>query len=647
MQRKWIEIVVLGVLMATPAFAGNEAAKPIPPAAPAKKAGKSLAADAAKKETATPGNREGGKSETAPPREASPVELEIQQLRDLLLEQARELEAQRAAMHEQQQRVAALEEQLRAGHAAPAASIPSSGAVTGGTNAAGVPVENPIPGLQAEVAALERAVAAQEKKASEPPTAIHIKGITLTPGGFFVAETVWRQRATSGDVNTPLTGIPFPGNSLSKVSEFNASGRQSRISLLAEGKIEHAKFTGYYETDFLGVGTTSNNRQSNSYALRQRQFWGQAALDSGWTFTGGQMWSLVTETKKGLNNRTEATPLTIDAQYTVGFSWARQFGFRVVKSLNDNKLALGFSVEGSQTTFGGRGLPAGTFFINAPGAGGGLFNATDGTGYTLNKAPDFVIKAAWDPGWGHYELFGLVSVFRARVFPCGGIGASATCPVDGSTGPSVVGAFNDSRTGGGIGVNLRAPVFGKWGDVGVHFLGGSGIGRYGTAQLADVTARPNATLATNGALALIRGGQALGTVELHPTPKLDIYFNGGVEYASRTWFDTSSGTTISSVGYGSPFFNNSGCSTEVVPGNQNTPGAGGTCNGDLKDLFEGTIGFWHRFYKGPKGTLQWGLQYSYLKKNAWSGNNNAPTAVGVKPTAIENMFFTSFRYYLP
>ena len=36
------------------------------------------------------------------------------------------------------------------------------------------------------------------------------------------------------------------------------------------------------------------------------------------------MWSLVTETKKGVDNRTEALPMTIDPQYTVGFSWARQ-----------------------------------------------------------------------------------------------------------------------------------------------------------------------------------------------------------------------------------------------------------------------------------------------------------------------------------
>jgi len=58
----------------------------------------------------------------------------------------------------------------------------------------------------------------------------------------------------------------------------------------------------------------------------------QAALENGFTFTAGQQWTLATETRKGLQNRTEALPMTIDAQYTAGFTWARQYGFRVVKS---------------------------------------------------------------------------------------------------------------------------------------------------------------------------------------------------------------------------------------------------------------------------------------------------------------------------
>ena len=134
--------------------------------------------------------------------------------------------------------------------------------------------------------------------------------------------------------------------------------------------------TGYFEADFLSAGVTSNNNQSNSYILRQRQAWAQAALKNGWTFTGGQMWSLVTETKVGEDNRTEALPMTIDPQYTVGFSWARQYGFRVTKNFS-NKVWAGFSVENSQETITTHGNTPTTTSSGRRAMAGGLYNAGD------------------------------------------------------------------------------------------------------------------------------------------------------------------------------------------------------------------------------------------------------------------------------
>ncbi len=168
----------------------------------------------------------------------------------------------------------------------------------------------------------------------ESPLAIHFKGVTITPGGFLAAESVYRNRALGADINTPFNSVNVPGAGQNFVSEFYGSGRQSRASMLVEGKAKDIKLTGYYEADFLSAGVTSNNNQSNSYTLRQRQVWGQASTDT-WSLTGGQMWSLVTETKKGLNIRSEALPMTIDPQYTVGFSWARQYGIRVVRNFNN------------------------------------------------------------------------------------------------------------------------------------------------------------------------------------------------------------------------------------------------------------------------------------------------------------------------
>jgi hypothetical protein len=437
--------------------------------------------------------------------------------------------------------------------------------------------------------------------------------------------------------------------------------------LLGETKIGDVKVSGYYEADFLGVGTASNNRQSNSYVLRQRQLWGQVATESGLSFTGGQMWSLATENRKGIAVRGEAIPLTVDVNYNVGFTFTRQYAMRLVKDFG-GKFALALAAEGPQTTFGGRGFSTFTtaaggvtqnFFVNAIGAGGGSFNAFDTTGYSINKAPDLIFKAAADPGFGHYEVFGILSTFRNRVYPCAVVtptpngttvivnGPALTCPA-GSTTPSAAGAFNDSRTGGGVGASFRVPLLSKKLEIGAKAVGGDGIGRYGAAQLPDLTFRPD------GTQALIRSAQGLGVIELHPSPKLDVYAYYGAEYAWRAAYGTYQTVAVTTAGgvstytssntkpggYGSPFAANATCSTEFPPTGSSTPNLG-TCAGDIRVIQEATLGFWHKIYQGSKGGLRWGVQYSYVTKSGWSG------AASFQPKAVDNMVFTSFRYYLP
>ena len=526
------------------------------------------------------------------------------------------------------------------------------------------------------------------------PTTIRFKGVNLTPGGFLAAETVNRTHSASADINTPFTGIPYNGNSLSKVSEMNLTARQSRISLLVDTKVGTAKMGGYYEADFLGAGTTSNNRQSNSYVLRQRQLFANVTLDSGLSITGGQQWSLATEDKKGIVNRQEALPMVIDPQYTVGFTWQRAYGFRVVQSFSD-KLALGFSIEGPQATIGGRGFSTYTntsatgvvttyqnFWVDAPGAGGGLYNAFDTTGYSPNKLPDFLVKLAVDPGVGHYEVFGIFSDMRDRVYPCAVVGTTANntpppatpktlgCAAQTSYTPSALGASNSSAFGGGLGASATVNIVKKV-DVGLKVVAGDGIGRYGSAQIADMTARPD------GSLALIKNLQALAKLEFHPVPKWDLYAYWGGEYSARASYfgyesvkitntpaipaygtqpnyPSISTTSISLTGiggYGSPYANNSGCSVEVPPAGTSAPGGGGSCAGDVHNINELSFGFWNRIYSGEKGRLQWGLQYSYIWKQGWSGNNTSPLISpqppGIAPKASDNMIFSSFRYYLP
>jgi len=573
---------------------------------------------------------------------------DVQELKDALAAQQRQIQQLTQRLQSRDQEVQQLQQQMN--QVQSAATQAQQNAQTAASQSA--QQEQTVTALKSDVSDLKStatnaALSLQEtqkdiKDALESPLALHYKGITITPGGFLAAETVWRAHALGSDINTPFNSIPFNGASQSNMSEFFGSGRQSRVSMLAEGKISSAKLTGYVEADFLTSGITSNNNESNSYGLRQRQAWGQAALNNGWSFTGGQMWSLATETKNGVDNRTEALPMTIDPQYNVGFTWARQYGFRVAKNFS-NRFWLAFSVEDPQTTVGGRGSST-NFLLGEQGTSGGLYNPT--ANYSFNYTPDLIAKAVFQPKNVHLEVFGVFSNFRDRIFP---LGAAST--------PSAAGAFNNSEIGGGAGANVRVSLLNKHLDAGLHFLGGDGIGRYGSAGLADVTVRPD------GVLVPIRSYQILGTLEAHAR-KLDVYVNVGAEYAGRTAFLNSSGK---GVGYGSTLFNDSGCSVETPPtattvtvttatGTTNVPVLGSTgtplsngfnpgslsnCAGDTRAVFEGTAGFWYRFYKGPKGTVQWGPQVSYISRDTWSDKT------GLQPTATEPMFLTSFRYYLP
>ncbi|HXW56925.1 MAG TPA: hypothetical protein VEJ67_14335 [Candidatus Cybelea sp.] len=635
---------------------------------------------------ATPGSKASGPAKTdaaATPTPAS-MEVELHELRDLIEMQSKQLEEQNEQLKEQQKKMQMLEEQLNAsgasragtsstGTVSPAASVASTPGVAApsvmtaavaNTPAGSGPSPSPVP-------------AAHQDMNSEEPVALHFKGVTLTPGGFMVAETVYRSKALSADVNTPFNSAPLPGSSPSNISEFNASGRQSRISMLVEGKLKDVKIGGYYEGDFLGAGSTSNNNQSNSYVFRQRQFWGQAAFNSGFTVTGGQMWSLVTQTAVGMDNRTEVTPLVIDAQYVAGFSWARQYGVRFVQNFS-NKFWLGFSVENPQITVtvhgepttttgavtipcvGDPGCPAsgtvtvGTtttytnFLLGQSGTSGGLFNPL--ANYSYNPSPDLIFKAVLEPGIGHYELFGIYSRFRDRIFPCEVASvAIASCTVI----PSAQLAFNQGYNGGGFGGNAYWSMFAKHLDFGLHGMAGNGIGRYGSAGLADATIRPD------GTIALLKNYMALGSLILHPVPKLDLYAYGGGDYAARAQYAKTVGG-IPNEGYGAIGFNNSGCYVEISPtettpagttaGAGYVPGALSNCTGDARDILEGTLGFWYRFYQGSRGRVQLGMQYSYYERNTWRGVAPAAGAPGAgigNPDTDENMWFTSLRYYLP
>jgi hypothetical protein len=461
------------------------------------------------------------------------------------------------------------------------------------------------------------------KKAIANPDVINFKGVTISPtGSFLAAETVWRQGATGGDINTPFTGVPLANSDASQLSEFYGSGRQSRIAIKAIGKLPAMTLSGYYELDWLSAGVTSNNNQSNSYTLRQRQLWADALLNSGWDFSGGQGWSLATETTAGLTRGTEILPSTIDAQYEAGFVWTRQYSFRVSKAFN-KKFFIGASAENAETLNpAGSNLPT-NVLLGSGGTGGGLYNLN--ANYSFNYAPDIIVKVALEPGWGHWELIGIQRTFRDRIYP--------------NAPSSAASAYNDKEMGAGIGGGFRAPLANKKVTIGLKGLWGQGVGRYGSSTIADVTIRPN------GQLSPLHGFSALSTIELNPTPRLNMYFNYGADYIDRDY--VLNGAT--QVGYGARSTNMSGCTVEPVSTASipaAAPIAPANCGNNNKDVQEFTAGYWYNIYNGPKGRLRQGVQYSWFERDLWSGAGGT-TNPGGGARGKDNMVWTSLRYYLP
>jgi hypothetical protein len=511
------------------------------------------------------------------------------------------------------------------------------------------------------------------------PSAIHYKGITITPVAFAAFEGVYRERSVNSDINTPFNSIPFPSANEGHTSELNFSGRQSRLGGLFQGNTGNVTLSGYFEMDFLGTGTTSNNNQSNSYVMRQRQIWGQAATKSGFTITGGQMWSLVTEMRKGTDARTEIQPQTIDPQYLVGYTWTRQPEVRLQQRFGDYKtgaFTLAMSVEQAQiTSFTANGTNPADYFFGGLGQNGGLYNAAASsvggttttctastatppvitcststaatsniTTYANNVAPDLIVKGAFDVPLFHFEAGGIARFLRDQYYPVTAYGGTASAPTYtyGSTylkhTSAAGGAFGSARAY--IGAPGSYPAL----EVAVQAMAGTGVGRYGSSQLADATLRPDETLEP------IRNYHGLFSLESHWSPKFDVFAYYGGEYAQRTVYTAPVGNLI---GYGPANLSDTGCynlpaAPSTTIGNAGSTGSlsASSCGSPTKYIEEGMIGFQYRPIVSPKwGRLQYSATYSIINRQLWAGVGSATTPVS--PRAQDSMIHVQMRYYIP
>lgn len=464
-------------------------------------------------------------------------------------------------------------------------------------------------------------------------------GITITPGGFLAAESVFRSRTTQSDINTGYGNIPFNNSPLAHTNEYRFTARQSRLALLAEGRITPAvTASGYAEFDFLGAGTTSNATDTNSYAPRIRQLY--AALDFenyGMHALAGQTWSLLTLNSKGITPRNELPPPTIDGQFIPGFTFARQATVRLTKDI-DKRWWFAIAAEEAQTTFGGAASCTGSPLTGSTGAaatpgaasppgvnvicgatGSGAGFSQYGQTYSLNHAPDVIAKVAYEGRLGEHDLHLEADAVYRDLY-------DRTNPLSGGVIVPGAGSNHDS-TGWGVGGGVAVALIPHRLDFQGNVLAGRGIGRYGAGLL------PDATFNANGSLHPIGEVQGMGGFTYHATPALDLYAFGGIEREQPAYFQTGTAADGSATyfGYGSPTAVNTGCGIE-----------NGTCAGNTQSLWQVTGGFWDKLYKGSFGEVRAGIQYSFTQRQLFQSQT---AGVTYQPKADEHMVFTSLRYY--
>jgi hypothetical protein len=447
--------------------------------------------------------------------------------------------------------------------------------------------------------------------------------VTVTIGGFLASEGVYRSRNENTDIGSSFSGVPFSSSPYGHLSETRFTARQSRLTIMATGDVDSdTHLTFWNEMDFLGAAQTANSNESNSYNLRIRNMYTTIDWDSlGLQLLAGQNWSLATANTKGITPRNELVPTTIDAQYVVGFVWARQPQIRVTKNWN-KEIWAAVSIENPQTTIAGNTALATGFTNDATRVGTGQFNSANSLSF--NHIPDVIGKIAWEPVIDgaqplHVEVYGMYRDLYDRTY----IAATNAFGFP-------AGAQNADRSAGSFGGTITYS-FPHVLDLQATASTGSAIGRYAAGSLPDSTFR------VDGTLAPVQETTFMGGATWHATPLLDIYAYGGQEAQHRKLWNLNGAI----VGLGSPTFNAAACVAADTAAVTNSG-----CGANIEAENQIAAGFWWRAYQGKFGSFRFGMQYSYTHVIAFSGvNGTGAAAAYLHPNTDDSMVFTSIRYY--
>ena len=551
------------------------------------------------------------------PATANPaIASEVQQLRQLVQEQAERLRGL-------QQRLADVEGEIAVSKpasastvasatdavqpATPTESTPASGGLLATAQPAGLPSSIPQPGL-AQPAGPQAEDKEREKKPS--PLYFEIGRAKFSPGGFVDATSFTRSTNLGSGIATSFGAGPFNNTTAGRLSEFHFSAQYSRLSLKVDAPVtDSTSLTGYVETDFLGFQPANANITSNSDPLRLRVFWANVKHDK-WEVLGGEEWSLMTPNRVGLSPYTADVFYTYneDPNFQVGLIWARQAQFRVIYHPTQ-KLAVGASAENPQQFAPASVVfPSATFLTQFDNGSSATNTPSASTNTAVpNLHPDIIVKVAYDSELMrrpfHVEVAGLIRSFR--VFN------TLVTPNRTST-----------ITGGGGSINFNLQLIKNLTLIGNSFYSDGG-GRY----LGGLG--PDAIVKANGTLSAVHSGGGIGGLEWQASRRymFDAYY--GAAYFKRNFdaLPTAGSTCNGLVGFS--------CVGFGFPGSANT-----TSRAIQEATFDVIPTLWS---SEEYGKLEVIGQYSYLVRSPWSTLTTPPTP----KNAHLSMVYAGIRYILP
>jgi hypothetical protein len=564
--------------------------------------------------TATDGTESAAAKRSAPAQPAS----EIEQLKQLLADQQRQINELRQALAGQQQKETGGTNSAASGVIPPASGVippidpaPVSnfrnfGEVASTTavlpRAATLPVvavaprAYPLP-QAAPVDATGSAKNPCEADADRTiPTFLRLGNVCIVPIGFMDFTPFWRDKNAGSSMGSNFGSVPYNNTANGNLSEFHFSQQNSRLGFRIDGDWKGAHFIGYNEFDFNGTsGSTSLAVSNGAIVPRLRLFWADVRKDKV-EFLAGQSWSMLTPNRNGLSALPGDLFFTqvIDINYVAGLTWTRQPGLRVL--IHPNKhLTFGFSAEQADQYIGGS---AGGSPITLPTSLAGLLGtqldaaSNIGTGFNYLSqpayTPDFIAKLAVDFPRFHFEVGGIESNYKV---------ASLSAPW-----------VHHTTQGAGLLVGFNVAVLKNLRLISSNFFS-DGEGRYLFGQA------PNLIVRSDASLSAVKADSTLDGFEATIKNTLLYAYYGGIYIGRNTALD---GTTRIGYGYtGSP-------------------------NSQNRVINEITFGFNQTMWRSPRyGAINVMGQYEYLMRAPWF------VATGAPKGTHDNTVYFNIRYTLP